>query len=48
MNLTKYQKGVDYLGVKVFNMLPTYIKVESGNTKKFKPYPANVENRVSS
>jgi hypothetical protein len=24
-NLTKYQKGVYYLGVKVFNKLPTYI-----------------------
>jgi len=23
VNLTKYQKGVNYLGVKVFNMLPT-------------------------
>ena len=31
MNLTKYQKGVYYLSVKVFN-----------------PYPANVENMVSS
>jgi len=36
MNLTKYQKGVDYLGVKVFNKLPTYTKIESDNTKKFK------------
>ena len=25
-----------YLGVKVFNMLPSYIKVESDNPKKFK------------
>ena len=34
--LTKYQKGVYCLGVKVFNMLPTYIKIESDNPKKFK------------
>jgi len=27
VNLTKYQKGVYCLGVKVFNMLPSYIKV---------------------
>jgi len=27
VNLTKYQKGVYYLGVKVSNMLPTYIKI---------------------
>jgi hypothetical protein len=31
-----YQKGVYYLGVKVFNKLPTYIKEEFDNTKKFK------------
>ena len=31
VNVAKYQQGVYYLGVKVFN-----------------PYPANVENRVSS
>jgi len=36
MNLTKYQKRVYYLGVKVFNMLPSYIKMESDNPKKFK------------
>ena len=36
MNLTKYQKGVYYLGVKVFSMLPSYIKIESHNPKKFK------------
>ena len=35
-NLTKYQKGVYYLGVKVFNKLSTYIKEEFDNTKKFK------------
>ena len=27
VNLTEYQKGVYYLGVKVFNMLPSYIKI---------------------
>jgi hypothetical protein len=36
VNLTKYQKGVYYLRVKVFNMLPTNIKIESDNTKKFR------------
>jgi len=35
-NVTEYQKGVYYLGVKVFNMLPSYIKTESDNPKKFK------------
>ena len=33
VNLTKYQKGVYYLGVKVFNMLPSYIEIESDNPK---------------
>jgi hypothetical protein len=36
VNLTKYQKEVYYLGVKVFNMFPSCIKVESDNHKKFK------------
>jgi len=27
---------VYYIGVKVFNKLPTYIKIESDNPKKFK------------
>jgi len=36
VNLSKYQKGVNYLGVKVFNMLPSYIKIEPDNPKKFK------------
>ena len=36
MKWTKYQKGVYCLGVKVFNMLPSYIKIESYNPKKFK------------
>jgi hypothetical protein len=35
-NLTKYQKGVYYLGVAVFNKLPTFIEEEFDNTKKFK------------
>ena len=37
MNLTKYQKGVDYLGVKVGCKLPTQIKIESDNINKFNP-----------
>ena len=34
--MTKFQKGVSNLGTKVFNMLPSYIKIESDNPKKFK------------
>jgi hypothetical protein len=33
-NLTKYQKGICYLGIKVFNKLPPYIKDEFGNFTK--------------
>jgi len=36
VNTTKYQKGVHCIGVKVFNVLPFYIKAESDNPKKFK------------
>jgi len=36
VNVTKFQKGVSNLGTKVFNMLPSYIKIESDNPKKFK------------
>ena len=36
VNVAKYQKGVYYLGVKLFNMLPSYIKTEFDNPKKFK------------
>jgi hypothetical protein len=32
----KYYKGVYCLGVKVFNVLPSYIKMKSDNPKKFK------------
>jgi len=34
VNATKYQKGVHCIGVKVFNMLPIYIKAESDNPQK--------------
>jgi hypothetical protein len=34
-NLKKYQTGVFYMGIKIYNSLPTYIKNESNNTKKF-------------
>jgi hypothetical protein len=34
--MAKCQKGVYYLGVKVFNMLLSYIKTEFENPKKFK------------
>ena len=36
VNVTKYQKGVYYLGFEVFNMLSSYIKTEFDNPKKFK------------
>jgi hypothetical protein len=36
VNVTKYQKGVYYLGIKLFNMFPSYIKAKSDNPKKFK------------
>jgi hypothetical protein len=32
-NLTKYQKGVCYLGMKVFSLLPSYIKQKSNSSK---------------
>jgi hypothetical protein len=33
-NLTKYQTGVYYMGLKIFNTLPVYIKQESDTPKK--------------
>jgi len=36
VNVTKYQNRVYYLGVKVFNVLPSDIKTELNNPKKFK------------
>jgi hypothetical protein len=36
VNVTKYQKGVYYQGIKVFNTLPSYINMESDNPMKFK------------
>jgi hypothetical protein len=35
VNVAKYQKGVYYLGIKVFNALPFDIKTEFNNPKKF-------------
>jgi len=35
-NLTIYQKGAYYLGIKSFNNLPSEIKNVAGNQKKFK------------
>jgi hypothetical protein len=34
-NLKKYQKGIHYLGIKVYNNLPSYIKDMSNEPKKF-------------
>jgi hypothetical protein len=36
MNLAKYWKGMYCLCINVFHMLPSYIKIESHNPKKFK------------
>jgi len=36
VNVAKYQRGVCYLGVKVFNAFPSDIKIEFNNPKKFK------------
>jgi len=33
VNMTKYQQGVYYLGVKVLNMLPSYIKTVFDNPR---------------
>jgi len=35
-NLTIYQKGAYYLGIKIFNNLPLEIKNVAGNQKKLK------------
>jgi len=35
VNLKKYQSGVYYMGIKIYNSLPPYIKVESNNIIKF-------------
>jgi len=34
-NLTIYQRGVHYIGIKIFSNLPPYIKDMSNNVKKF-------------
>ena len=34
-NLTIYQRGVYYMGIKIFNNLPPYIKHISNNNRKF-------------
>jgi len=34
VNARKYQKAIHCIGVKVFNMLPFYIKAEVENPKK--------------
>jgi hypothetical protein len=35
VNLKKFETGVHYMGVKLYNSLPTYIKTEINNTKIF-------------
>jgi hypothetical protein len=34
-NLTIFQKGVHYMGIKVFNTLPRYVKEISNNPREF-------------
>jgi len=36
VNVAKFQKGVYYLGIEVFNALPSDMKTEFNNPKKFK------------
>jgi hypothetical protein len=36
VKLKKFQTGVHYMGVKIYNSLPTYIKNEINNAKVFK------------
>jgi hypothetical protein len=36
VSLTKCQRGIGFLGVKVFNKLPQYLKEQFDNPKKFK------------
>jgi hypothetical protein len=35
-NLAQFQKGICYMGVKIFNLLPIEIKSMSNDTKSFK------------
>jgi len=35
VNLKKYQTGVFYMGIRIFNSLPAYIKNEFTNSSKF-------------
>jgi len=37
-NFTVYQKGVHYMGIRIFNNLPPYIKDISNNVRKFEIY----------
>jgi len=37
-NLTVHQRGIHYMGIKIFNKLPPYIKDISNNIKKFENY----------
>jgi len=46
VNLKKYQKGVYYLDGKVFNKLPTYIKIEPDIPKKFKWFYRNFYTKI--
>ena len=34
-NFTRYQRGVDYMGIKIFNNLPPYVKDIANNVRKF-------------
>ena len=37
-NFAVYQKGVHYMGIRIFNNLPTYIEDLSNNVRKFEIY----------
>ena len=35
VKLKKFQTGAHYMGIKIYSYLPTYIKIEINNAKKF-------------
>ena len=48
VNVTKYQKAIHYIGVKVFNMLPFYIKAGVDNPKSLKHCYKNTYMKIPS
>jgi len=46
VNVATYLKGVYYLGVKVFNVLPSYIKTEFENLRNLKRFYKNSYTKI--